>query len=217
MENRKLLKAMHKARACIIIILVLLCRPYAAWSGDVKQPTAVIIDNATGQPIEGAIALAQWTRYSPLAGAWFEGGKEWLTKIQETYSDKDGKIYIDDYWAIGIYFFDHPPTLTVYKPGYVVWNSKIICPDYEKRKDFDKEHRTVRLLNFDTDAPMWVKKDPHYRYPHILQDVFFTIHCLMPNDEFKWQIDSVYLKHEKNHIDKEGDEYYKATNKKATR
>ena len=63
------------------------CGTALAWFG---SPTAIIVDDETGEPIEGAIALAQWikTKFN------FEGGFTYVSKARETVSDKEGKIYI---------------------------------------------------------------------------------------------------------------------------
>jgi hypothetical protein len=54
------------------------------------KPTAIIVDDEAGEPIEGAIALAQWVKYSATL---FEGGVPYAAKAAETVSDKEGKIY----------------------------------------------------------------------------------------------------------------------------
>ena len=39
-----------------------------------KKPVAIVIDDGTGKPVEGAIALAQWFSFG--GGTLFEGGVE---------------------------------------------------------------------------------------------------------------------------------------------
>ena len=156
MENRQILAA---------LVLLLLCLPFAAYAA---EPTAIVIDAETGKPVEGAVALAQW--HKPVALGLGLGATQALEKAAEAFSDKDGKVYIDSFWGI---FSD--ARLTVYKPGYVIWDSKEICPLYEKRTNFDSKHRTVKLLNFDTEAARWLK----YHYdegrggPREMQDSCF--------------------------------------------
>ena len=58
--------------------------------------TATIVDDDTGEPIEGAIALVQWVKYKPTG---LEGGIPYAAKAKETVSDKKGKIYISGYWT----------------------------------------------------------------------------------------------------------------------
>ena len=141
-----------KINNSLIVFLLLLCLPLVACSEEADtSPTAIIIDDATGKPVEGAIALAQWFRAVSLGFGL--GGSLALDKTQETISDKDGKINIDGYW--GLYIFSRKPGLTVYKPGYVLWDSQGICP-FGERTDFDKNHRSVKLLKFEPEAARWL-------------------------------------------------------------
>ena len=66
--------------------------------GTAQEPTAIVLDDETGKPIEGAVAIAIWRKHSIKEAAWFEGGKMVPVRIEEVISDKEGKIYIDDFW-----------------------------------------------------------------------------------------------------------------------
>ena len=136
---------------------MIFCLPQTASSWGDKEPTAIVIDNATGKPVEGAVALAQWFRAG--GGTMFEGGVDVLDKAKEAFSDKDGKVEIGGFWGTTI--LTGKPRLTVYKPGYVLWDSRRICPTLEGRTDFDEKHRTVKLLKFDAEAPRWAKEYPN--------------------------------------------------------
>jgi hypothetical protein len=140
---------------------------HSACSSAKEVPTAIIVDNDTGQPIEGAVALAQWIKLKPTL---FEGGIPEVKKANETFSDKEGKIYIDGFW--GTYIFSEKPTLTVYKQGYVVWNNERVCPNYTKRLDFDKDRRLIKLQKFDIYLE-WQKKYSYIEYPHNNHAMFF--------------------------------------------
>lgn len=157
----------------IIVLLMLFSAPvcHAWW----WSPTAIVVDNDTGQPIEGVAAVAQWTQTGDLA--WFEGGGTKLKKFKESMSDKQGRIYIGGYW--GMYIFSDKPTLTVYKPGYVVWNSaQDILQGYIDRKDFNSSNRVIKLQKFDKAYPEWQKVKEEAKYPHILHSFFFS-DCFM--------------------------------------
>jgi hypothetical protein len=169
MENRQIL---------IALLLLLLCLPFAACTEEPAPGLAIVIDAETGQPIEGAIALAQW--FSAGGGALFEGPQINLAKAQETYSDKDGRIYFSDLWNT----IKKPSRLTVYKPGYVLWDSKEICP-FGKRTDFDEKHRTVKLLKFDAEAARWIKEYPErftYRVGPHSKHISFYYNCDLHGD-----------------------------------
>ena len=164
------------------------------------RPTAIVIDAETGKPVEGAIALAQWFRAG--GGGMFEGGVDVLAKAVETYSDKEGKIYIRGSW--GLHIFSSSPRLTIYKPGYVLWDCRRICPTNMPRTDFDENHRTVKLLNFDTETSTWVEKYSKLGFgsgPRNMQDMFFSscydgggIADKYPNKEIKFQ--DIFRKYE---------------------
>ncbi len=145
--------------------------------------TAIVLDAETGKPVEGAVALAQWFRAG--GGGMFEGGVEVLDKAVETYSDKEGKIYIRGSW--GLHIFSSSPRLTVYKPGYVLWDSRRLCPTDMPRTDFDENHRTVKLLKFDIEAPKWHTKNPIHNGPRQMHNSFFSSCCRDITNEMKFE------------------------------
>ena len=116
--------------------------------------TATIVDNETGEPIEGAIALAQWVKYKPTG---LEGGIPYAAKAKETVSDKNGKIYISGYWTSNPFACERH--LTVYKPGYALWNSEkyIIPVKNPPSKGFNRFTKVVRLVKFEKAAEEWKK------------------------------------------------------------
>jgi hypothetical protein len=101
--------------AAFLLAVFLPCGTASAFFG----ATATIVDNETGEPIEGAIALAQWVKYKPTG---LEGGIPYAAKAKETVSDKNGKIYISGYWTLNPFAYERH--LTVYKPDYALWNSE---------------------------------------------------------------------------------------------
>jgi len=144
---------MRRVAWIFVVALMLACLPSgtaSAWFE--KKPTAIIVDDETGEPIEGAIALAQWVKYKATL---FEGGIPYAAKAKETVSDKEGKIYIKGYRSFNPFASDRH--LTVYKPGYALWNSKkeAVYPlDYQP-KDFSSEKNVVRLVPFEKAAEEW--------------------------------------------------------------
>jgi hypothetical protein len=118
-----------------------------------EGPTAIVIDDETGKPIEGAVAIAIWRddKDVSLINALHGGGAK-FKKAEEVVSDKDGKISIPDFWKTtkgkGGTGSIYDPRLTIYKFGYVCWDQQeIFAPDYKwtKRIDFDRDNRIVRL------------------------------------------------------------------------
>jgi hypothetical protein len=208
------IKTFLKSVTLIIGIFVLLAVLIAGYDYMLaKGPTAIVIDAETGKPLEGAVALAQWLRAA--GGSAFEGGSEALDKTREAFSDKDGKIYIEGFWRS--YIFSEEPRLTVFKPGYVLWDSNAICPVREdrpskRRREFTSGNKIVKLLKFDAEASSWAKKYQYtakgslFKGPHLCHEDFFS-NCfgyLLPqinNDEIK--IDDLFYQYEKPFLDKE--------------
>ncbi|HEY9060908.1 MAG TPA: hypothetical protein VIO64_10475 [Pseudobacteroides sp.] len=137
-----------------IIIILLIPASIFAMDRPPEGPTAIVVDDETGKPIEGAVALAIWRGYKDdctfVQG--IEGGCWGFKKAEEALSDKEGRVEIKDFWRTtkgpGKWGSAYDPRLTVYKFGYVCWDQKeIFEPNYKwtKRTDFDKTHRIVRL------------------------------------------------------------------------
>jgi hypothetical protein len=141
----------------IIIFLAIACIPAFTKAMDRppkdEGPTAIIVDDETGKPIEWAVAIAIWRDFKKvsLINALHGGGAK-FKKAEEVVSDKDGKISIPDFWKTtkgkGGTGSVYDPRLTVYKFGYVCWDQQeIFAPNYkwEKRFDFNRDNRIVRL------------------------------------------------------------------------
>ena len=105
--------------------------------------TGKIVDAETGQPIEGAILLVEWTKVHGFGNTYTSS-----EKVAEVFSDKDGIVKIPGYndpTAQG-------PDVTIYKPGYVAWNSNYIFPDSRNRTDFDwKNNYVFKVERFKAD------------------------------------------------------------------
>jgi len=192
--------AMKKINLLLMILLMFL--PLAACTEQEDTgPTAIVIDAETGRPIEGAVALAQWY-YVSFLGLGL-GSTLGLEKAAETFSDGKGHVYIDYFWkSKGFNWRNNPkPRLTIYKPGYVLWDSKEICP-FGKRTDFDEKNKTVKLLKFETEAARWLKEkyDVGRGEPRSMQDSFVhncysgQIGIKYPNNEIKFQ--DIFRKYE---------------------
>ncbi len=103
-------------------------------------PTAIVVDEETGEPIEGASAIAIWWKGKQLS--WFEGAGAFVPvprHVEETNSDNEGRILIPGFWEDR-----SAPVLSVYKCGYIIWNQHVIKGKGD-RTDFDEDNRLVRL------------------------------------------------------------------------
>jgi hypothetical protein len=108
--------------------------------------TGIVVDAETGQPIEGAVILVEWTKQHGLGLTYTES-----YKVVEVVTNKEGKASISGVLSP----FVDAPDVTVYKKGYVAWNNHFIFPDYKKRTDFKWENNYVFKLE---------KFKPEYSY-----------------------------------------------------
>jgi len=112
-----------------------------------------VVDAGTGQPIEGAVLLAQWAQPSGMAG--FNSSRNF--KVVESISNKDGKIRVE---GVSNSYVE-PPWVAVYKKGYVGWSNQYIFPDYRPRNGFRwRDGYTFRLEKF---SPEYSRKQ-HVRF-----------------------------------------------------
>ena len=130
------MKRKHIILITIVVILVVL----SILTSLLKSVSGTVVDAETGKPIEGAVVLVEWTRRVGI------GDYHTVSvRIAETVADKEGK-----FTAFGpLHPFVDPPNVTVYKRGYVAWNSKITFPDYKVRTDFKwRNGYEFKLQNF---------------------------------------------------------------------
>jgi hypothetical protein len=118
-----------------------------AISGCNEAITGMVVDAETGQPIEGAVILVEWTQTKGLPGMSYAESY----KVVEVVTDKEGKASIDG----ALSPFIRGPNVTIYKKGYVAWNNHFIFPDWQRRTDFKWENNYVFKLE---------KFKPEYSY-----------------------------------------------------
>jgi hypothetical protein len=124
----------------VFILLLIVLLPSAACTGPIsgKAITGKIVNAETGQPIEGAILLVEWTKDHGFGNTYTTS-----EKVVEILSDKNGIVEIPGYDVR----FVNNPDITVYKPGYVAWNNHWIFPDTRKRTDFEWKNGYVFRLD----------------------------------------------------------------------
>ena len=119
-----------------------------------KKPTAIIVDDETGEPIEGAVVLAQRIKHSITKRAWWEGGTTYTARAEEVFSDEQGRIVIPWYWSRNP--FAGKRNLLVYKPGYALWDSDTtIFKKPRDQSEFTRSKRVIRMLKFE--GPLFKK------------------------------------------------------------
>ena len=125
---------MRIGNALVIAICLL------AVTGCYATITGTVVDAETGQPIEGAVVLAEWSITKGL-GLTYSKSYE----VVEAVTDKEGKITVSGLFNPLVNY----PSLTVYRKGYVAWNNQYIFPDRKRRLDFKWSNGyVVRLEKF---------------------------------------------------------------------
>lgn len=100
--------------------------------------TGKVVDSETGEPIEGAVILVEWTQTKGVPGMSYAESY----KVVEAVTNNEGKASIDGVFSP----FIEGPCLTIYKKGYVAWNNKLIFPGWDKRTDFEWKNNYVFKL-----------------------------------------------------------------------
>lgn len=109
--------------------------------GCYAEMTGTVIDAETGQPIEGAVVLVEWSVEKGIPGMMITE----RIKVTESITDKDGKVQLAGHLNPSV----NPPLVVIYKAGYVAWRSDFIFPDYIKRTDFDwQNHYVFKMEKF---------------------------------------------------------------------
>lgn len=149
MEDSTVLKMLmnikgEKMRNAIRHIILLFALLYFTAGCHACYPdiNGTVVDAETGQPIEGAIVLVEWTKRVGFGDYHTES-----VKVVEVITDKDGKFKVT---GIKNPLVD-PPDMTIYKKGYVAWNNKIIFPEYSKRDFKWQSGNLFRLDRFKED------------------------------------------------------------------
>lgn len=124
-----------------ILIMILMSLSVSGCSANSKSISGTVIDAETGKPIEGAVVFVEWSKSK---AKWTGLGYTETYKTVEKVTDKTGKFKV-----FGVISpFVNPPTIVVYKKGYVAWRNDYIFPLNEKRQDFRLENGYVIRLEY---------------------------------------------------------------------
>jgi hypothetical protein len=167
----------------MIITFFLLSGCYPGISGKV-------VDGVNGNPIEGAVVLAQWTTTGGLPGLSHHS----VYKIEETETDKDGKFTLSGVYNPSV----DPPEMVIYKKGYVPWRNDmtfekmVIDPDEIQWKDnaiyklepWKEEYSKVRLDDFLDTGLIGLDYTKTPKFSKLLSEISKDA---QPERELKWK------------------------------
>jgi hypothetical protein len=85
-----------------------------------------VVDGVTGNPLAGAVVLAQWTKTHGFPGL----TSHTVYKIEETETDKEGAFSLPGTYSPTV----DPPKMVIYKKGYVPWRNDMT---FEKMETYD--------------------------------------------------------------------------------
>ena len=146
-----------------------------------------VVDAETGQPIEGAVVLAEWSITKGL-GLTYSKSYE----VVEAVTDKEGKVTVSGLFNPLVNY----PSLTVYRKGYVAWNNQYIFPDRKRRLDFKWSNGYVFRLE---------KFRPEYSYDKHTYFIHNIILSGMADDKkqlmikaYEWEEKKAYEERMKN-------------------
>jgi len=128
----------------LVLMMILGLAPFAGLStGEAAGPwKAQIVDEETGQPIEGVVVLAVWIRYTASPGGW-AGAKYYAS--EEVVTGPDGRFVIPRRTVINwlpLLTEIRGPEFKIFKPGYGRWRTK----DWGKKPKEWEELTTGEVL-----------------------------------------------------------------------
>ncbi len=114
-----------------------------ASSGCYAGLTGRVVDAETRRPIEGAVVLVEWSKTRGIPGMVTTK----VYRVEEQITDVEGRVTLSGEFDP----FVDPPEVTIYRMGYVAWNSERIFPTRKNRTDFKwQRNYTFRLEKFKT-------------------------------------------------------------------
>ncbi len=143
-KNKPLWKRWYFRLAVVVLVFLLILVSNVRKSG-------TVVDAETGEPIEGAIVLVEWTLTGGLPG--MDTTKS--SKVVEVVTDKHGRFTV-----LGSFNpITNKPRITIYKHGYVAWNNILIFPGTKKRQDFEWKEGNVYEMEMWDDSYSYDRHD----------------------------------------------------------
>jgi hypothetical protein len=102
-----------------------------------------VVDTETGQPLEGAVVVAQWRKTRGIPGLQYSD----LHKAAETSTDKEGAFSFSGTFGLLL----EPPRMLIYKEGYIPWRNDSIFPSSNIVKDNEWNNEVTYKLDVFSD------------------------------------------------------------------
>ncbi len=146
------------------LYVILIFGMFVLNSGCSAGISGTVVDAETGKPIEGAVIHADWAMRKGVPGLQYSQDYA----VAEAVTTKNGNFRVSGVMNP----FVSPPTVVIYKKGYVAWRNDYIFPDYQHRTGFEWKGNNV------------IKLEPFKRYSHS-RHVLFLGGGLSMNASFK--------------------------------
>ena len=142
--------------------------------GGIISMTGTVVDAETGEPIEGAVVLVEWSAQTGIPGFTY-----WdRYKVIETVTEKDGKLYVSS----PLLRFGKRLVLVIYKKGYIAWRNDYTFPDYVRREKFKwGRNKVFRLEHF-------TKKHSHSRHLGFIRTALSLNASSKLDRAFSWEV-----------------------------
>ena len=158
-----------------LILTFLLFLNSTGCAGYYPDMTGTVVDAETGQPIEGAVVLVEWTKKVGIGDYHTES-----VKVVEVVTDEKGKFKVTGI----VKPFIEPPDMTIYKKGYVAWNNKVIFPEYKKREGF--KWRSGNIYKLDRFKPEYSHIE-HTSFIHSATNASISSNKMMIEKAYRWE------------------------------
>lgn len=154
------MKIRHFIAACVMGAVLSAC--YFPINGRV-------IDAETGDPIEGAVVLVEWTKKQGI------GDHQTVPiKVIEVVTNHDGEFRLEGKRRL----LANLPNITIYKKNYVAWNSQYTFPEWEPNDFKWANNSRINLHPF---------KDKRLRANHVLFLQTFTHWGKAISEAYRWE------------------------------
>lgn len=168
-----------------------------------KEIRGEVVDDVSGEALEGAIAVAQWQLVREVIPGVMNRSYGDSLKIVEVVSGKDGKFVIPGWGPIArpmlFHLENEDPSIVFFKSGYytrTVANEVLTSYSRDSARVSQWDGKTIRLRKFTGQAQEFVQQDGRFRdqrkvdgsleeYASGINDIQATMNWTKANDDWK--------------------------------